>query len=66
MFGHEAAVKHSLLHSESAKYLGTDDSMINVELITKLYMVVTHNLNQVRKARDRNKKSKITKEPEKL
>ena len=66
MFGHEAAVKHTLLHSESPKYLGTDDGMINVELITKLYTVVAHNLNQARKARDGNKKSKITKELEKL
>ena len=40
--------------------------MINVELMTKLYMVVEHNLNQARKARDGNKKSKTIKEPEKL
>ena len=30
MFGWEAAVKHILLASESQKYLGTDDSMINI------------------------------------
>ena len=34
MFGHEAAVKHTLLESENPKYLGTDDSMINVGLMT--------------------------------
>ena len=40
--------------------------MINVELMNKLYMVVAHNLNQARKARDGNKKNRTRKEPEKL
>ena len=40
--------------------------MINIELMTKLYMVVAHNLNEARKARDRNSKGKRIKEPEKL
>ena len=40
--------------------------MINIELMTKLYHVVVHNLNEVRKARDGNKKGKTPKEPEKL
>ena len=66
MFGCEAAVKHTLLQSESPKYLGTDDGMINIELMNKLYMVVAHNLNQARKARDGNKKNRTVKEPEKL
>ena len=66
MFGREAAVKHTLLQSESPKYLRIDDGMINVELMTKLYMVVAYNLNQARKATDGNKKSKTIKEPEKL
>ena len=66
MFGREAAVKHTLLQSESPKYLGTDDGMMNIELMNKLYMVVVHNLNQARKARDRNKKNRTVKEPEKL
>ena len=66
MFGHEAAVKHTLLESENPKYLGTDDSMINVGLMTKLYHVVAHNLNKARKARDGNKKGKTPKEPEEL
>ena len=56
MFRCEAAVKHTLLQSESPKYLGTDDGMINIELMNKLYMVVAHNLNQARKARDGNRK----------
>ena len=66
MFGCEGAVKHTLLQSESPKYLGTDDGMINVELMTKLYMVIAHNLNQARKATDGNKKNRTIKEPEKL
>ena len=63
MFGREAAVKHTLLESENPKYLGTDDGMINVGLMTKLYHVVAHNLNEARKARDGNKKSTKPKEP---
>ena len=66
MFGREAAVKHTLLESERPKYLGTDDGMINLELMTKLYMVVAHNLNEARKARDGNRKGRTAKEPEKL
>ena len=66
MFGCKAAVKYTLLASESPKYIGTDDSMINIELMTKLYLVVAHNLNEARKARDGNKKKKNTAAPEKL
>ena len=66
MFGHEAAVKHTLLESENPKYLGTDEGMINIGLMTKLYHVVAHNLNEARKARDGNKKGKTPKEPEEL
>ena len=66
MFGCEAAVKHTLLESENPKYLGMDDGMINVGLMTKLYHVVAHNLNEARKARDGNKKGKKPKEPKKL
>ena len=66
MFGCEAAVKHTLLESERPKHLGTNDSMINLELMTKLYMVIAHNLNEARKARDGIKKKKKTKDPEKL
>ena len=63
MFRPEAAVKHTLLESENPKYLGTDDGIINVGLITKLYHVVAHNLNEARKARDGNKKSTKPREP---
>ena len=66
MFECEAAVKHTLLQSENPKYLGTNDGMINMGLMTKLYNVVAHNLNEARKARDRNKKGITPKEPEKL
>ena len=66
MFRCKAAVKHSLLESENPKYLGTDDGMINVNLMNKLYHVVAHNLNETRKARDGNRKERIPKEPEKL
>ena len=52
----EAAVKHTLLESENPKYLGTNDGMINVGLMTKLYNVVAHNLNEARKARDGKKR----------
>ena len=40
--------------------------MINLELMVKLYMVVVHNLNEARKARDGNRKGRTAKEPEKL
>ena len=66
MFGREAVVKHTLLESENPKYVGTDDSMINMGLMTKLYHVVAHNLNEARKSRDRNKKGKTPRGPEKL
>ena len=66
MFRHEAAVKHTLLESENPKYLGTNDGMINIGLMTKLYKVVAHNLNEERKARDRNRKGITQKEPKEL
>ena len=66
MFRREVAVKHTLLESERPKYLGTDNGMINVELMTKLHMVIAHNLTEARKARDGNKKVKTMKETEKL
>ena len=62
MFGREANVKHNLLASEKPKYMGTDESMINLELMNKLYLVVTHNLHEARKARDRNCPRNITRE----
>ena len=66
MFRCEAAVKHTLLELENPKYLGTNDGMINVGLMTKLYNVVAHNLNEARKARDGNRKGITPKEPKKL
>ena len=66
MFGCRAAVKHTLLESKNPKYLGTDNSMINVGLMMKLYHVIAHNLHEARKARDGNKKGKTPREPEKL
>ena len=66
MFRCEAAVKYSLLESENPKYLGTDNGMINIGLMTKLYHVIAHNLNEARKARDKNKRDRTPKEPEKL
>ena len=66
MFRCKVAVKHTLLESDRPKYLGTDDGIINIELMAKLYAVVAHNLNEARKARDGNSKKRITKEPEKL
>ena len=66
MFGHEVAVKHTLLESENPRYLGTNEGMINIGLMTKLYNVVAHNLNEARKARDGKKKGTTPKEPETL
>ena len=66
MFGCEAAVNHTLLESENPKYLRTNDGMINMGLMTKLYNVVAYNLNEARKARDGKKKGIIPKEPERL
>ena len=66
MFGQEAVLTHTLLASESPKYIGIEDSMFNIELMSKLYLVVAHNLNEARKARDRNKKHKTPKNPEQL
>ena len=62
----KVAVKHTLLQSESPKYLGTDESMINIELMNKLHMVVAHNLNQARKARVRNKKKQNSERTRKI
>ena len=62
MFGREANVKHNLLASEKPKYMGTDESMINLELMNKLYLVVAHNLHKTRKARDKNCSRNISRE----
>ena len=62
MFGREANVKHNLLASENPKYMGTDDSRINLELMNKLYLVIAHNLHEARKARDKNTTRNIPRE----
>ena len=62
MFGREANVKHNLLASEKPKYMGTDESMINLELMNKLYLVIAHNLHEARKARDKNCSRNISRE----
>ena len=54
MFGREAAVKHMLLASESPKYLGMDEGILNVKLLQKLYHVVGYNLAKSRTIRDTN------------
>ena len=66
MFRCEAAVKHTLVESKNPKYLKTNDGMINVGLMTKLYNIVAHNLNEARKARNGKKKGTTPKEPERL
>ena len=40
--------------------------MINIRLMTKLYHVIVHNLNEARKARDKNKRVRPPKEPKRL
>ena len=52
MFGREAAVKHMILASESPKYLGMDEGILNVKLLQKLYHVVGYNLAMTRAAKD--------------
>ena len=51
-FGREAAVKHMVLASESPKYLGMDEGILNVKLLQKLYHVVGYNLAMTRTTKD--------------
>ena len=44
MFGQQAAVKHMLLDSESPKYLGNEEGLLNIELMRKLQHVIAYNL----------------------
>ena len=57
---------HPVSIRKSKVYVGMDNSMINIELMSKLYLVVAHNLSEARKARDGNKKKKNTAAPEQL
>ena len=58
MFGRQAAVKHMLLDSESPKYLGNEEGLLNIELMRKLYHVIAYNLAKSRAAQDGNKYAK--------
>ena len=58
MFGRQAAVKHMLLDSESPKYLGNKEGLLNIELLRKLYHVIVFNLAKSRATQDENKYSK--------
>ena len=58
MFGRQAAVKHMLLDSESPKYLGNEEGLLNIELMRKLYHVTAYNLAKSRAAQDGNKYAK--------
>ena len=58
MFGQQATVKHVLLDSESPKYLGSEEGLLNIELMRKLYHIIAYNLAKSRAAQDRNKYAK--------
>ena len=47
-----------LLDSESPKYLGNDEGLLNIELMRMLYHVITLNLAKSRAAQDGNKYAK--------
>ena len=48
MFGQQAAVKHMLVDSESPKYLGNKEGLLNIELMRKLYHILAYNLAKSR------------------
>ena len=58
MFGRQAAVKHMLLDSESPKYLGNEEGLLNIELMRKLYHIIAFNLAKSRATQDGNKYTK--------
>ena len=47
-----------LLDTESPKYLGNEEGLLNIELMRKLYHVVAYNLAKSRAAQDGNKYAK--------
>ena len=47
-----------LLDSESPKYLGNEEGLLNIELMRKLYHVIAYNLAKSRAAQDGNKYAK--------
>ena len=50
MYGHEANAKHMILAEQTAKYLGDNEGVLNVQLMTKLLQVVAYNLAKSRTA----------------
>ena len=50
MYGHEANAKHMILAKETTKYLGENEGVLNVQLMTKLLQVVAYNLAKSRTA----------------
>ena len=55
MYGHEANAKHLILAKETTKYLGDNEGVLNIQLMTKLLQVVAYNLAKSRTARDGNR-----------
>ena len=55
MYGHEANAKHMILAEETTKYLGDNEGVLNIQLMTKLLQVVAYNLAKSRTARDGNR-----------
>ena len=47
-----------LLDSESPKYLGNEEGLLNIELMRKLYHVIAFNLAKLRAAQDGNNYAK--------
>ena len=43
MFGREATVKHTLLVTESLKYLGSEEGILDAELMKELFHIVAFN-----------------------
>ena len=66
MFGREVAVKHTFLATESLKYLGSEEGILDVELMKELFHIVAFNLDKARRARDSNKPRKANSTPETL
>ena len=53
-----------LLDSESPKYLGNEEGLLNFELMRKLYHVIAYNLAKSRATQDGNKYAKNTTTPD--
>ena len=66
MFGREATVKHTLLVTESLKYLGSEEGILDAESMKELFHIVAFNLDKARRARDSNKPRKANSTPETL